>query len=625
MSTKTTAEKRARFNELAARAQQELENDAEGYKRRIRALALLGYLVLALLIGTLVFLVGGSAWLAMVSPAIFLLIVKKKLVFLLGFLVYVIVRALWIRISPPEGRELVREDAPRLFDVIDDLAQRLDTARIHRVIIDEDINASMHQAPRLGGLGGSVNTLTIGLPLLMTLSEAQAKSVIAHELGHLSGNHASFHAWIYRVRSTWLRVMEAMDDNRNWGTGWLNRFFDWYAPYFNAYSFALARVNEYQADAEASELTSVDDTASALVHTHVTARLAESDFWRRIQRRLHSEPAIPKDAYDRLNTYLKDPQLDPGRAMAELHKAMTRQTDHTDTHPALADRLAALRASAQLPGAIEVNAAEFWLGPTLQQLIDELNKHWESKNSAAWREEHDKAQKASERLEVLRRQTPGELEQDTLWELAYLTETYADDDAALPLYREYNRRFPDDPDGDFALGRLLLRDGDERGLANMGKCLASRPLAYGAAEQAMQFLADRKRDYSEWQAAWDAHNDKEILAYEERESLSEGDQFIPPVFPDGWVDYLRETFREEPKVKEVWIAFKKLDVFPEDPLAIVAIVPAGMFNNGGKLQNWAADAIDVPFDTRFVARRAESKKLVEKIKKYGVQVYQRDH
>jgi len=51
---------------------------------------------------------------------------------------------------------------------------------------------------------------------MLVLTKDQFLAVIAHELGHLSGHHSRFNAWIYRVRITWWRIMEAFDAAGGW-------------------------------------------------------------------------------------------------------------------------------------------------------------------------------------------------------------------------------------------------------------------------------------------------------------------------------------------------------------------------------------------------------------------------
>lgn len=62
----------------------------------------------------------------------------------------------------PGGEVLRREDAPALFDLIERVRAKVQGPPVHQVRLDGDFNASIVQLPRWGGLGGSVNHLTVG-------------------------------------------------------------------------------------------------------------------------------------------------------------------------------------------------------------------------------------------------------------------------------------------------------------------------------------------------------------------------------------------------------------------------------------------------------------------------------
>ena len=61
------------------------------------------------------------------------------------------------------------------------------------------------QRPRFGLFGGARNHLVIGMPLMMALDRQRFLAVLAHEYGHLRGDHGRFHAWVYRARASWNR------------------------------------------------------------------------------------------------------------------------------------------------------------------------------------------------------------------------------------------------------------------------------------------------------------------------------------------------------------------------------------------------------------------------------------
>ena len=311
------------------------------------------------------------------------LLLKTKLFIPLLILVGVLIRALWVRLPPPEGWELSRAGFPELFSMIDDVRRRVRGPRIHTVLLVGDFNAAICQVPRLGVLGWQKNYLILGLPLLLALSPDQVKSIVAHEYGHLSGAHARIGAWVYRVRQTWIRLMQAFGQSQHWGKGLVQRFLDWYAPYFNAYSFALARANEYQADAIAAEVTSPRDTAAALVATAIQCRHLDEAHWCPLFESAANEPEPPVNAFSSLREKLREP-VATATGQAYLEQAMALETTGEDTYPSLGDRLSALAEPAQLLEPIPRSAAEELLGAHLAPLTAHADAGWCSSVVQGW-------------------------------------------------------------------------------------------------------------------------------------------------------------------------------------------------------------------------------------------------
>jgi len=107
------------------------------------------------------------------------------------------------RVATRDGFEYFGADGSRVTDekALDRIRGKIKGPPVHHVYLDDDFNASIRQVPRFGLFGGAVNSLSIGLPLLMMLDRRRLLSVLAHEYGHLRGNHGKLSAWIYRTIS----------------------------------------------------------------------------------------------------------------------------------------------------------------------------------------------------------------------------------------------------------------------------------------------------------------------------------------------------------------------------------------------------------------------------------------
>ncbi|MFD9290166.1 M48 family metallopeptidase [Streptomyces sp. NPDC060030] len=102
---------------------------------------------------------------------------------LLGLVMLLLAWTLRPRLSrlPQGGHVLGRDDAPALYDVIDEVADVAGTRGVDLVVVDAEINASVTSC----GLRGR-RVLTLGLPLWEMLGSQQRIALLGHELGHFS-------------------------------------------------------------------------------------------------------------------------------------------------------------------------------------------------------------------------------------------------------------------------------------------------------------------------------------------------------------------------------------------------------------------------------------------------------
>ena len=623
MADTTTTQRRLRFERLVREAEASIAADPRAYRLQIVLLALLGYGVLFGAVALLVALIGGAVWGALASTAFLLLLLKKKLIIPLLAVIWVILRSLWVRIEAPTGYPAQRVDFPALHAEVQALRRQLRTPPVHEIILTEDFNAAVAQTPRLGVLGWDRNTVILGLPLLLALTPEQARAVLAHEFGHLSGNHSRFSAWIYRLRLTWYRVMLAFDQAHGFSTALLRRFFDWYAPYFNARSFALARGNEYEADAISARLTSVNDAAQALVSTHIRSDLIHEHYWQPLLRRAESSPEPEPRPFTGLARFLRESTPPPRQELLErIRKAVTVETDHANTHPALRDRLSAMNAPPVLPGNIERSAAEEWLAARLPGVLELFDRSWLERNREAWQQRFEYVKQARDKLAELGAKPEEELTREERWNLAAWTEEFVPERDALPLYRAYAQHAPEDRDADFVMGRILLTRNDPEGLDHLERAMQEFRHALPACELACDYFhrIGDKNQADLWRRRGERAIDLAPRAAE-RESLSAADTFLPSDLLQAEHDLLRDQLTAFDQIKHAWIAKKRLEHLREHSLYVVAVKPSGLLTNADKLVEELAQKIDTDAMTYFVATEGDSGAVGKKVAKFGTQLF----
>jgi Zn-dependent protease with chaperone function len=441
---------------LVERLEREAQEAPARYRIKLWLLASLGYAVLwaalALTLGVAAFLV---LYLLIVRPPADLYIAVPIL--LLGAVGTVILRALWIRFQPPEGHPLQLDEAPALRAEVERVRSAVGAATLHGIVIDAQLNAAAAYVPSGFGLWRQRHYLILGLPLLQALDRRELAAVIAHEFGHFHGGHGRFAGWIYRLRSSWYRLMEGMSGGGMSGGQLLWLFFRWYAPYFDAYSYVLARRHEYAADAVAAQVVGAESMVAALVRVETASDWLEGEFWPEVHRSARAQAYPPVQVYERLAERFGNSLPSHARIPARL---LRRESGLEDTHPTLEKRLAALQFDPSL-ALMQPRAAPAadMLGELSAMLQQRFSGEWRAAAESEWQALHRQAEIERRRLDELQAHdthSPSEAV-----ELACLVEAHQPGVDALLLYLQALERAPSNANGHYRFGALLLKRGRE--------------------------------------------------------------------------------------------------------------------------------------------------------------------
>lgn len=600
-------------------AQRAAEENFSTYKIRVGLFAVLGYAVIVILLIVMLGVTGGLLAIAFLSSSLFLLLVKSKLLFVLVPVIWIMARALWVKFEKPQGYELKRKEFPELYAEIDELRRELDSLPVHRVLLTPEFNAAVVQTPRLGVFGWHENTLILGLELLLILTPEQARAVVAHELGHLSGNHSRFNGRIYRVRMVWNQILRQLENNRRFGAGILIRFFDWYAPRFSAYTFPLARFNEYEADAVSAELTSPEDAAAALVQVHVAGPYTDENYWTQYFRRADevSEPDHPP--WEGLKIFLSASSDDD--LQDRLDRAMTVETGYADTHPSLKDRLAAIGVSAGLVRPGETRAAEAWFGENREKVLADFDSDWISHNLTAWQNRYEYVQESRASLETLGDKPETALTDDELWRLAHLRREFKDPDETIATFRTYQSRHPDEPDCAYWLGVLLHDKNNPEFLEQLKKSLKDPNFAYDAACIACAYLdaVGGHQELDFWRETLDAAAQDREAARVERQRLQVGDPLLRVDPEEEPIKTILSQLKASKHVGKIWVARKETQFLKNVPCYAIAVTHRGLTLTEDGAAKQILKTVD-SFEGWLVPKLGEYKPLAKYIAKHGTRV-----
>lgn len=550
------------------------------YRLRVGLLAALGYLGLFGALALALLFVAGVIYAGTLN---FLIIELLVLVLAISF---VILRSLWIVFPEPEGHELKYDDAPRLFELVSEVREATGGPSLYKVLLTNEHNASIVQHPRLGMLGWHQNYLHIGLPLLRALSPNDIRAIIAHEFGHLSGSHGKFTSWIYRVRQTWIQMVETAQKHRSDGLGIFVRFSNWYAPYFEAYSFVLARAQEYEADRCAVTVSGKENTACALINMKLKGKLLIEDFWPAIYARADTEPEPPREAFTEMLQSLRDP-IAPEKAQVWLSETLTVRHRYHDTHPALADRLASIgyaevRNGADLKLADDImtnaqpRADEYLLARLPQEFIEQQNNLWKEENAARWGERHKFVAEAQQVLAGFEEKAQAaDLTAEERWERGHYAAGKDGIVAAIPLIREVLVLNPDHAAANYMLGEALLEQCDEAGVKHIEAAMEKdvHGIPYGC-ETIIAFLTKHERveEAEKYRDCITGYYDEFAWARRERETITKSDAFEPHGLTSEEQEALRAQLANVPLLESAHLVKKLCKHFPQDTAYVMGVM-----------------------------------------------------
>ncbi|WP_051799829.1 M48 family metallopeptidase [Catenuloplanes japonicus] len=306
------------------------------FRALVSIIMLVGFYLVALVLfaaGT-----GLAVWIAVntragAAPAKFAFVIFFATVWAVGYGTWKAVRE---QNSPPNGIPLTRQNAPHLWATVDELAQAVGTRTPDEIFLVASVNAAVSEKTRLMGLIGGRRTMLIGMPLLQAFTVAQLRSVLAHELGHLSGAHTRLAGVSYRGRMAMGRTIEHL------GSGNLIGYvYRGYGRLFLLVDNAVSRKQELEADLSSVRVAGRDAAASALEEVRVLA--AAFDFYldRYVGPGLEAG-AAPDDLFAGFRELLT--------ARAEEIAALraSRPVEHRsrwDSHPPINERVAAIHAA----------------------------------------------------------------------------------------------------------------------------------------------------------------------------------------------------------------------------------------------------------------------------------------
>jgi Zn-dependent protease with chaperone function len=267
--------------------------------------------------------------------------------------VMAVFKAMFARVGTGSfGLRKTREEAPKLYAALAEVAQRVDTDPVDEVWIAPGADFGVHQEGRgpFGVFGGRKRVLTLGLCVMHYLSVSEFKAILAHEYAHFSHADTFWNRFLFQVTLSLRTAMREMARTGGWFT-YVNPFYWFFWLYSRSYSLlssGFSRSREFLADRMACTLYGADVFARALRKVCTDGTHFELTVYENIVRLLKEKKAF-------VNMYLafrkhRDENL-TDEERRKLHKELLDDKPSVfASHPTFRERMEAAR---QLPRATQ--------------------------------------------------------------------------------------------------------------------------------------------------------------------------------------------------------------------------------------------------------------------------------
>jgi tetratricopeptide (TPR) repeat protein len=271
---------------------------------------------------------------------IFLLIgqmpIKLMLLLVVGscFTIYGMIRSLFVRIKYSDpGRELKNEEAPGLFNLAKDVANKLETRPIDeiRITLGTDLAVYERGSWKQKLQDKAQRILILGVGVIKDFKQNDFRAVLAHEYGHFSHRDTAGGDVALRVRNDitkYFYALYAAGQNVWWNLAF--HFLRLYNFIFRRISFGSTRLQEVLADRVAAQTYGVIAFQNGL--TYVIKRDIE------FHKSADQEVDAIRNATRPINNIYDQSKISNTEIESELNVALNRKTTEDDTHPSPVDR-----------------------------------------------------------------------------------------------------------------------------------------------------------------------------------------------------------------------------------------------------------------------------------------------
>jgi len=263
-------------------------------------------------------------------------------------------------------------DCPQVYQVLTEVAKRVDTEPVDEVYLAPGSSIGVHQEGRgpFGVLGVKRRVLTLGLSTMHFLTVSELKAILAHEYAHFSHRDTFYSRFIYQVHLSIEHALGGMADAIG-KLNYVNPFYWFLWLYYKAYSLLAAghsRSREFLADRMASSLYGADVFTSALTKVCTDGTLFEMTIYDNISRLLEEDKGFV-NMYEAFRSF-RNEQLNEQEREELYQKLLDEKGSLFASHPTFGERVEAI---ATMPRAEQTDTTSaLQLFPNPEEIEKEL-------------------------------------------------------------------------------------------------------------------------------------------------------------------------------------------------------------------------------------------------------------
>jgi Zn-dependent protease with chaperone function len=477
-----------------------------------------------------------------------------------------VLRGLALRLPKPEGVQMPRSAAPRLFRLLAETCRSLDAPAVEEVRISPHRTLEIRRQPcgTSGVLGRARTVLIVGLPLLEELSPQHLRALVTHEVAHLATHKRRFGGRVLGLRTRLAALRQAAEESALKRAYWtripdetLLDILDKILGRLSPETFAAVRQHEAEADAIAATIAGRDFAVAALVRQRLAGHAVTQQFQGECMRLAESCPEPPGDLFERRAAAARG-AFTESQIHGWLRTELEQKDNLAESHGPLWDRLRLLGcrlesltdfhdllAQIQPQGELGETAARYFLGDTAESLRAAFFSEWKAHQAEGWRkrfEAYEKLRRTAAEWEsgtAPERETPEEL-----WEIAVAVGNTRNWRAALPLAQRILESCPEHAEANLLTGQLQIEDADPAGPETLERAMRSDlgmvPVACTLAARFLEGRGDRD-GAARYQKRCEEYRKCEQALAREREHVRSTESFSPADCPWATANALRQA------------------------------------------------------------------------------------